>query len=583
MNEAASLDGENVSRPLLRPAVIPLLAAAPATAFAIFAVSVEWGASPFWAWTDFVTQPVGLFFIVVGILVGVYHPDGRRMGLLLTAMGALCYMWDLQTSANPVLFRLGFALCYLNGVVLAHLLLAFPNGRLRSRSERVVIAALYVTTLGIQGMRMLQEHPLQPQLWGDPRARYSVWAPIGSIVEIVLTLVVLTMVVARWRSESPAARRARRLFWTAVAAIGVVAAGGGSASLVHAPVTAQGVFLAAYAIAIALLGAAALLGPVRTLLAHRQMSVVLAGIQPGADLGERLSEALGDPGLVLYYRRPDDGGYEGVHGGSVTLPAGTEGTVTFIGPAGEPVGAMVHDRFLTEYPQNERLHAAATVASLIIGLQAADRARLREVHQLHAEHLEGLERLELRTRHDIRADLHDGPQHLLSFIQALVGEARQESPDQATTERLADIGVQLQQTVLALREVVEGVFPSTLIARGLKPALEAFGQGAPIAPTLDIPEQRWPAPVEFALYNIISEAVGNTHKHANASRVDVRIRQRGSSLDLEISDDGIGGAAPTVEGNGIQNMRDRAAARGGAITIDSHSNGTTIKVVLPCD
>ncbi|MEW1804217.1 sensor histidine kinase [Streptomyces virginiae] len=581
-------------------AVVPALTALLASAFAVYAISLGWGASPFWPWTDAFTQPVGLFFIVVGTVVAANQADGQRMGLLLMAMGAASYAWDLQFSHNPVVFKLGFAFFHLNGVILAHLLLAFPTGHLHSRTERFLIGTLYVTTPVIQGLRILSEHPLQPQLWGDPEAHYSIWAPVGSVVEIILTVAVLVVVLTRWRAESPAARRARGVYWSSVAAIGVVAAAGGVIALLRAPVKAQGAFLLGYAFAMALLGVAALLGPVRSLRAHRQMTVALAGMQSTRDLQARLALALDDPNLVLAYRNPDTGGYEGVHGDlPLTQPHGDGRVVAYIGDRESPVAVLVHDRFLAEYPQNERLTAAVTVAELVIGLQTADRAHQREVKELQAARLAAVEAVELDTRRAFRMDLHDRVQHLVTYTQAQVGEAQRSCADPETSRRLDDIKRRLQTVAAALRDVADGMFPPDLEAEGLNVALMSFEPSSAVTPDrhdptgnheiiptpeIDVPEERWPLPLEFAIYNIATEAIGNAHKHAKAARIRVYMRQIDRHLFLEISDDGVGGAKAKVGHSGLHHMRARAEARGGTFDIaDRSGGGTTIKVVLPCE
>lgn len=593
MRQARRTNTEPVRRRPRVLAAVTVLTALLASVFAVYAISLGWGASPFWPWTDAFTQPVGLFFIVVGTVVAANQADGQRMGLLLIAMGAASYAWDLQFSDNPIVFRLGFGLFHLNGVVLAHLLLAFPTGHLRSRIERFLIGTLYVTTPVIQGLRILSEHSLQPQLWGDPEADYSMWAPVGSVVGITLTVAVLMVVLARWRAESPAARRARGVYWSSVAAIGVVAASGGVIALLRAPVQAQGAFLLGYAFAMALLGVAALLGPVRSLRAHRQMTVALAGMQSTRDLQARLAVALDDPNLVLAYRNPDTGGYEGVHGDMpLTQPHEDGRVVTYIGDPESPVAVLVHDRFLAEYPQNERLTAAGTVAELVIGLQAADRAHQREVKELQAARLAAVEAVELDTRRAFRMDLHDRVQHLVTYTQAQVGEAQRGCLDPKTSVRLANIKTRLQAVAAALRDVADGMFPPDLEAEGLNVALMSFEPYSAEAPNhetmptpeIDIPEERWPLPLEFAIYNIATEAIGNAHKHAKATRICVYMRQIDRHLLLEISDDGVGGAKAKVGHSGLHHMRARAEARNGTFEIaDRSGGGTTIKVVLPCE
>jgi hypothetical protein len=135
-------------------------------ALAVWALVLSISAPPHPWWVLVPSESVGLVFIGVGLYGWLRRPEARRMAWLVFAVGATWYVGDLQLSNDPVLFRLGFWLYYLNVVVLAHLLLAYPDGRLTRPVERLTIAAQYVVVLVTQGMRVLTEEPLQPQGWG---------------------------------------------------------------------------------------------------------------------------------------------------------------------------------------------------------------------------------------------------------------------------------------------------------------------------------------------------------------------------------------------------------------------------------
>ena len=88
--------------------------------------------------------------------------------------------------------------------------------------------------------------------------------------------------------------------------------------------------------------------------------------------------------------------------------------------------------------------------------------------------------------------------------------------------------------------------------------------------------------VESAAYFVVSEALTNVMKHANASRVDLTVERDGMSLMLEVSDDGSGGA--TIDaGGGLRGLSDRVAALDGQLRVESPSgHGTLVRVELPC-
>jgi signal transduction histidine kinase len=89
--------------------------------------------------------------------------------------------------------------------------------------------------------------------------------------------------------------------------------------------------------------------------------------------------------------------------------------------------------------------------------------------------------------------------------------------------------------------------------------------------------------VEAAGYYIASEAITNVAKHAQASVIVVCADARDGTLDLSISDDGVGGADPG-RGSGIIGLRDRAEALGGTISVLSPpGRGTTLHARLPAD
>jgi signal transduction histidine kinase len=96
-------------------------------------------------------------------------------------------------------------------------------------------------------------------------------------------------------------------------------------------------------------------------------------------------------------------------------------------------------------------------------------------------------------------------------------------------------------------------------------------------------EHRLPEPIEVAAYYVVSEALTNATKHANASRVDIEASTQDGSLRLSIRDDGIGGADPT-RGSGLVGLTDRVEALGGSIRVGSRpGDGTHITVELPLE
>ena len=97
------------------------------------------------------------------------------------------------------------------------------------------------------------------------------------------------------------------------------------------------------------------------------------------------------------------------------------------------------------------------------------------------------------------------------------------------------------------------------------------------------------AVTEFALDRILAEGTANAVRHAGASSVQATVGIRNGYLKLEIADDGTGfagkdgpnGAAPIELRRGPRSLRDRAAARGGRLSLGPSEKGARILIELP--
>ena len=124
-----------------------------------------------------------------------------------------------------------------------------------------------------------------------------------------------------------------------------------------------------------------------------------------------------------------------------------------------------------------------------------------------------------------------------------------------------------------------GLHPAVLSDHGLRAAVEALAGRVPVAVEIaDIPDERLPEPVEAAAYYLIAEALTNITKYANASTVRVLIDASGTSVVVEVSDDGVGGADPAA-GSGLRGLADRVEALGGSLDVVSPAGaGTSLRV-----
>ena len=190
------------------------------------------------------------------------------------------------------------------------------------------------------------------------------------------------------------------------------------------------------------------------------------------------------------------------------------------------------------------------------------------------------------TRRRIERDLHDGVQQRLVSLSLGLRAATSDIPSGLgeVEEGLAQVASGLGGVLEDLREVSRGIHPAILAEGGLGPALTTLAKRSPIPVKLDVrAEGRMPEPVEVAAYYIVSEALTNAAKHAQASNVQVTLDVRGSMLRIAVHDNGIGGADPT-RGSGLLGLKDRAEAIGGTIVLESrHEAGTSLVAELPLD
>jgi signal transduction histidine kinase len=171
-----------------------------------------------------------------------------------------------------------------------------------------------------------------------------------------------------------------------------------------------------------------------------------------------------------------------------------------------------------------------------------------------------------------RSSLADAPEPVRQVIEQAHDEA---------TEALAE-----------LRQLVRGLHPAVLDDRGLDAALSGIAANAPLPVRLrvDVAARCSPS-IEAVAYFVVSEALTNVAKHADAGHAEVTVERTGDRLRIVVGDDGRGGAtldggaaaAANGGGTGLRGLAQRAAAVDGTFDVQSPPGGpTVITVELPC-
>jgi signal transduction histidine kinase len=188
-------------------------------------------------------------------------------------------------------------------------------------------------------------------------------------------------------------------------------------------------------------------------------------------------------------------------------------------------------------------------------------------------------------RRRIERDLHDGAQQRLVSLAVTLGDAheRLESDPARGRALVAEAHEEAKAALAELRDLVRGIHPVILEDRGLDAALSAVVARSPVPVDLQVEVTERPPPaVESAAYFIVSEALANVARHADATRAQVSIVRSRDRLVVEVRDDGKGGAE-LANGTGLAGLQNRVAAMDGRFHLISPPGGpTTVLVELPC-
>jgi len=528
---------------------------------------------------DWVTLP----YIAGGLVAWRCRPD-TGFGPLLVAAGFVNFLGTFEWVTSDPWFTIGVVFDLLPPVVFLHVFLAFPGGRPERRFAGVVVAAAYVTAIGLQLARMMlggAGHNLL-ELTTQPAAAQALLM-IQLVGTSAVCLAGIGVLAARRRRAGRPLRRTRALLVDSFA-LGLVMI---AVLLLAEAFGAPGVEPIRWA-AFAVIGIA----PVAFLVALLQARLARSAVgdlfielraDPGpAELRNCLARALGDPSLELAYWLPQCGSWADLEGRPAELPAaGGRRTATLIEQDGAPMAALVHDRSLAQEPGLlDAVTAAARMALDNGRLHAELRARLEELAGSRARILKAAQ----QERQRLERDLHDGAQQRLIALSLELGRlAERLGGDPGARARLDQARGEIGRSLQELREVAHGIHPAVVSNHGLAVALESLAARAAVPVRLTVGfEGRLPEQLEVAAYYVIAESLANIGKHARATSATVDVWRANGDLVAEIADDGAGGA-DTERGTGLRGLADRVEALGGRLRVWSPAGqGTRVRAEIPC-
>jgi signal transduction histidine kinase len=463
---------------------------------------------------------IGAVFVALGVVSVV---RARAVAVLMLLVGVTWLAGDLTGEA-----------ALLHRGPLVHLLVTYPDGRLRSRVEWLAVIAGYGSALVVEIGR-------------EP------------VVTVALGAALAGAVLWRYLAGAVALRRARAVPAVAGLTIGAVLAIGGGARL--AGVDWDHTVLVAYDLAL-LATAAALAADVRwggwADAAVRELAIDLGGLDEVGAMTAKLARAVGDPSLTVAYRLEHDDAYVDEHGRLVRLPAAdSRRTVTPIRREGHEIATLVHDPAVLREPALvEPIAAAVGVAVANARLQAEVRQQLAEVAASRRRVQEAADLRRRRFGAELRRRV-DAP--LLRAVGVV--------DDPLLANEISAVRTDIAR-------FADGLHARKLDDAGLASALARHAALAPLPVTVDVQSGTLPAVVERTAFFVCSEALANVAKHAMASRAAVRIARVSDDVRVEVIDDGRGGADPGA-GSGLRGLGDRVAALGGTLEVVAPPGGGT--------
>lgn len=538
----------------------------------------------------------GLFYFL-GLLAWVRRPDNRT-GVLMMAVPVAGWLSLLSWIDSDALFVLGiFHIDNLDLIVLAHLFLAFPTGRLEARVERRTIQILYGSWATLNTAQTLT---LDARWWDRFSNPFLVWSNeslhnalvhAGSVMGACAGAWILFLGVRRWVRASPARRRV-----LAPVALGTIPTGiwvifnfavARQLHLWNVDLTTTLVDNYVATLAMVALPTGFAMGLWRTRVGRGRVGELVIELgEGGSEVGrvqETLREVFRDPTLQVAYRLPGRGWVD-ESGGSFVVPQPNDDTVavTPVEAHDDTIAVLVHDPGVLEDP--DLLAGGVAATRLAVDnerLQASLRAQLEQVRASRARIVEAGD----VERRRIERNLHDGAQQRLATLALHLGRIRSRVGDDADDGLVAAVAAatkDLQGASAELRDLARGIHPPILTEEGLHAAVEVLVEraGVPVE-VVGLPEPRLPERVEATGYYVVAEALTNTVRYAHAGLVRIGVTMDGSVVEVSVVDDGVGGADVSA-GTGLAGLADRVGALGGTLVVDSPVGvGTTVVARIP--
>jgi len=205
-----------------------------------------------------------------------------------------------------------------------------------------------------------------------------------------------------------------------------------------------------------------------------------------------------------------------------------------------------------------------------------------------------LQKVREEERTEVAREIHDELGQALTGLKLDISWMKSRLPrEHEMMAQCASVIQRIDQTLNAVRRIATSLRPSVLDQLGLAAAAEWQGQefrartGIEVEMDISTDGSAIPDELGSSAFRILQESLTNVARHANATRVTIRLQQTPDVLRLEVKDNGVGISTQCLKSTdttslGIIGMRERALACGGELDICPNSaGGTTVSLRVP--
>jgi signal transduction histidine kinase len=531
----------------------------------------------------------GLTLVVAGVVTSLARRGGRIGDLALLA-GYLWFapLWASWRGGPPLVLSLGTLAAGFTFPLLAHLVLAFPSGALRSKGARALVVAVYLeAALSALGRALFRDPFFDRSCWDNCTENVFLVRSLPDAARAIHDVDVWFVVAAAGALAAVCVRRlavasgpARRAVWPVLAG-GITLAGATIAhsvalTRVAAEDPSDGAFQAIYIFgctAVAVIALGLLWALVQAQIQRRSVARIVADLgeapSPGS-LESALRAAIGDPELRIAYWLPGTQRYVDGHGEPIQAPVGASGrAVTRLVRDGRLVAVVTHTAAVADLERETG--AAIRLALENERLQAEVQAQLQDLRVSRTRIVETGD----AERRRLERDLHDGAQQrllALSYDLRLARAGVAADGDEELARALGAAGDETAAALDELRELAHGIYPAILTEAGLAPALAALADEAPLPVELhEVATERQPAAVETTAYVAVAEALEDAVRRG-APFLSVRVRSADGRLTITANDEG------SPRSGHLPQLADRVGALGGTLELGD----TSLRAEIPC-